>query len=71
MRWKHNSLMNQFVGRKKDGVRKRTKLGGRSDPPLFSFFHAIIVQRGQNLLSAQGDNNAYSNHPQSIGVKMN
>lgn len=31
MRRKHDSLMNQFVRRKKDGVRKRTKLGGRSD----------------------------------------
>lgn len=58
--------MSQFVEKKKDGVRKRTKPGGRVD----HFFHAIIVQGGQSILSAQGDNNACSSHPQSIGVKI-
>lgn len=60
--------MNQYVGRQKDGVRKRTKLGGRSDQHLSCFFHAIVVQGGQSLLSEQGDNNACSSHSQSILV---
>lgn len=70
MRWKHNSHMSQLVGKKKDGVKKRTKPGRRSDQPLSHFCHAIIVQRGESLLSVQGDNNACCNHPQSIGVKI-